>query len=88
MITVTVTFRLSSPLPKDEMKRLSLGTAERYREIPDLIRKYYVQSDDGATVAAVARMRSTSRRASISDLPRVTKKALAWCIAYSREKCT
>lgn len=35
------------------MKRLSLGTAEKYRKIPGLIRKYYVRSEDGATVGGI-----------------------------------
>ena len=53
MITVTVTFRLPSPINLADMTRLSLGTAEKYRKIPGLLRKYYVRSEDGATVGGI-----------------------------------
>ena len=53
MITVTVTFHLPTPVAREDMKRLSLGTAEKYRKIPGLLRKYYVRSEDGATVGGI-----------------------------------
>ena len=53
MITVTVTFHLPTPVASADMKRLSLGTAEKYRKVPGLIRKYYVRSEDGSTVGGI-----------------------------------
>lgn len=58
MITVTVTFNLPTPVASEDMRRLSLGTAEKYRKVPGLIRKYYVRSDDGATVGGIYLWRS------------------------------
>jgi hypothetical protein len=53
MIAVSVTFRLPASVALEDMKRISLGTAEKYRKVPGLIRKYYVRSEDGATAGGI-----------------------------------
>ena len=53
MIAASVTFRLPASVALEDMKRISLGTAEKYRKVPGLIRKYYVRSEDGDTAGGI-----------------------------------
>jgi len=49
MITAIVQFKLTSAVSRDRAQELFLGTASKYREVPGLVRKYYLLSDDGMT---------------------------------------
>lgn len=53
MITTITTFRMPKPLTRDEARRVFLTTAPRYRNVPGLVRKAYVLSEDGATAGGV-----------------------------------
>lgn len=53
MITVLVQFILPQPVTPDEAKEIFLSTAPNYRDIPGLIRKYYILSEDGTTAGGV-----------------------------------
>ena len=58
MITALVQFRLPQPITRDKAKDVFLGSAPKYREVPGLVRKYYVLSQDGATAGGVYLWRS------------------------------
>ena len=47
MITALVQFRLQNPLTPEQARKAFAGSAPHYREIPGLIRKYYILKDDG-----------------------------------------
>ena len=49
MITTMTTFRLPKPISRDEARSIFLSTAPKYRDVPGLLRKVYVLSEDGAT---------------------------------------
>ena len=53
MITTITTFRVPKPLTREEARRIFLGTAPKYRDVPGLVRKAYVLSEDGATAGGV-----------------------------------
>ena len=53
MITTVVQFRLAEPLSLDEAKRRFLSSAPKYRNLPGLVRKYYIRSEDGMTAGGV-----------------------------------
>jgi Putative mono-oxygenase ydhR len=53
MITALVQFNLPQPLSREKAREIFSGTAPRYREIPGLIRKYYILSQDGGTAGGV-----------------------------------
>lgn len=53
MITALVQFRLPQPLTREAACEIFSGTAPKYREIPGLVRKYYVLSKDGGTAGGV-----------------------------------
>ena len=58
MITALVQFRLPQPISREKAKDVFLGSAPKYREVPGLVRKYYVLSQDGATAGGVYLWRS------------------------------
>lgn len=58
MITALVQFRLPQPITRENPKDVFLGSAPKYREVPGLVRKYYVLSQDGATAGGVYLWRS------------------------------
>jgi hypothetical protein len=58
MITALVQFRLPQPITREKAKDTFLGSAPKYREVPGLVRKYYVLSQDGATAGGVYLWRS------------------------------
>ena len=58
MITALVQFRLPQPISREKAKDVFLGSAPKYREVPGLLRKYYVLSQDGATAGGVYLWRS------------------------------
>jgi hypothetical protein len=53
MITTITTFRMPRPLTREEARRIFLTTAPRYRDVPGLVRKAYVLSEDGGTAGGV-----------------------------------
>jgi len=53
MITTITTFRVPKPLTREEARRIFLSTAPKYRDVPGLVRKAYVLSEDGATAGGV-----------------------------------
>ena len=53
MITAIVQFDLPSPLSLDEATRRFEQTAPNYRNLPGLIRKYYLRSEDGRVAGGV-----------------------------------
>ena len=53
MITALIQFKLPQPISLEKAREIFSGTAPKYREIPGLIRKYYVLSLDGGTAGGV-----------------------------------
>ena len=53
MITAITTFRLPTPITRDEARRIFLSTAPKYQGVPGLVRKYYVLSQDGNSVGGI-----------------------------------
>jgi hypothetical protein len=53
MIAALVQFKLPQPLTRDEAREIFSSTAPKYREIPGLIRKYYVLSKDGGSAGGM-----------------------------------
>lgn len=53
MITAIVQFKLPAPMTVDQAREVFLSTAPKYKDLPGLIRKYYVLSEDGATAGGV-----------------------------------
>ena len=47
MITAIVQIKLLDPITLEKATGLFAGTAQKYRETPGLIRKYYLLSEDG-----------------------------------------
>lgn len=53
MITALVQWTLRQPISRDKARELFSATAPKYREVPGLIRKYYIVSNDGGTIGGV-----------------------------------
>jgi hypothetical protein len=53
MVTAFVQFKIPAPMIRDQAKDVFLSTAPKYQEIPGLIRKYYLLSEDGGTAGGV-----------------------------------
>jgi hypothetical protein len=53
MITTIVKFKLPQPIDVEKAREIFLSTAPKYREVPGLIRKYYLLSEDGQTAGGV-----------------------------------
>ena len=53
MITAIVEFKLPAPVTAAQAKEIFLSTAPKYRDMPGLISKYYVVSEDGAKAGGV-----------------------------------
>lgn len=47
MLTAITTFQLSSPMSRDEARKIFLSTAPKYVGVPGLVRKVYILSPDG-----------------------------------------
>jgi hypothetical protein len=58
VITAIVEFKLPAPVTVDQAKKIFLGTAPNYRDMPGLIRKYYFLSEDGAKAGGIYLWRS------------------------------
>ena len=53
MITAIVQFKLPQPINREKGQEIFLSTAPKYREVPGLLRKYYLLSTDGQTAGGV-----------------------------------
>ncbi|MBV5266023.1 monooxygenase [Pinisolibacter aquiterrae] len=53
MILTLVRFRLDDPMTLEEAARRFALSAPKYLDLPGLVRKHYVRSDDGLTVGGV-----------------------------------
>jgi hypothetical protein len=53
MITAIATFQLPNPITLDEARNIFMSTAPKYLDVPGLIRKYYLLSQDGSTVGGI-----------------------------------
>ena len=53
MITTIVQIKGPTPMSLDKARAVFTSTAPRYREVPGLIRKYYLLSEDGNTAGGV-----------------------------------
>ena len=53
MITTLVQIENPEPMSLDKARKVFTGTAVKYREVPGLIRKYYLLSEDGGTAGGV-----------------------------------
>jgi hypothetical protein len=53
MITTFVQFRLRSPITLADATKRFESTAPKYRDIPGLIRKYYLRSEDGQAAGGI-----------------------------------
>jgi hypothetical protein len=58
MITALVQFKLPQPITRDKAREIFSGTAPKYRDLPGLVRKYYLLSEDGGTAGGVYLWRS------------------------------
>ena len=50
MITALVQFKVSQPLSRAKASAIFRSTAAKYRDLPGLVRKVYLLSEDGTTV--------------------------------------
>jgi len=53
VITAIVQFGLPKPVSLEEAARMFESTAPRYQNLPGLVRKYYLRSEDGRTAGGV-----------------------------------
>jgi Putative mono-oxygenase ydhR len=53
MITAIVHFKLPKPVSLEEAAAMFESTAPKYRNLPGLVRKYYLRSEDGGTAGGV-----------------------------------
>lgn len=53
MITTITTFKLPKPLTRVEARSIFMSTAPKYREVPGLVRKCYILSEDGGTAGGI-----------------------------------
>jgi hypothetical protein len=53
MITVIAQFKLQQPITREEARQTFLSTVPKYKDLPGLIRKYYILTQDGATAGGV-----------------------------------
>ena len=60
MITALVQFKLPQPVSREKARELFSATAPKYRDVPGLVRKYYVLSQDGASAGGVYLWKSKS----------------------------
>lgn len=53
MITAVVQFALSAPISLTEATRRFESSAPKYQNLPGLVRKYYVRSEDGRSAGGI-----------------------------------
>jgi len=58
MITTLVQFKLPEPISPEKAQEIFLSTASKYTEVPGLLRKQYLITEDGGTAGGVYLWRS------------------------------
>ena len=53
MITTMTQFKMPSPVSRQEAKAIFQATAPTYQQVPGLIRKCYIRSEDGYSLGGV-----------------------------------
>jgi hypothetical protein len=53
MITALVQFNLPAPISLAEAAKRFEGSAPKYRNVPGLVRKYYIRSEDGRVAGGI-----------------------------------
>ncbi|NHZ94331.1 YdhR family protein [Massilia sp. CCM 8734] len=53
MIIAMTAFSLPKPLTREEARTIFLSTAPTYQDVPGLLQKHYVLSEDGGTAGGV-----------------------------------
>ncbi len=53
MIIAITAFALPKPITGEEARAIFLGTAPTYQDVPGLLQKHYLLSEDGATAGGV-----------------------------------
>lgn len=53
MITAIVQIKLSAPVSRDKANDLFINSSPKYLNMPGLVRKYYLLSEDGSTAGGV-----------------------------------
>ncbi|NVN86453.1 MAG: YdhR family protein [Rhodopseudomonas sp.] len=53
MITTIVQFHMATPISLEEATRRFESSAPKYQNLPGLIRKYYIRSEDGRSAGGV-----------------------------------
>ena len=53
MITAVVEFQLPAPISLEDAARRFESSAPKYRNLPGLIRKYYIRSEDGRSAGGI-----------------------------------
>ena len=53
MITTITEFKMPNPVSREEAQSIFLSTAPKYQNVPGLVRKCYILSQDGKTVGGV-----------------------------------
>lgn len=53
MITTITEFKLPKPITREEAQNIFLSTAPKYQNVPGLVRKCYILSQDGKTVGGI-----------------------------------
>ena len=53
MITTLVQIKMPASMSLEKAREVFSGTAPKYRDVPGLIRKYYLLSEDGRTAGGV-----------------------------------
>ena len=53
MITTIIEFKLAEQMSREQAQKIFLSTAPKYQNVPGLVRKNYILSQDGKTVGGV-----------------------------------
>ena len=53
MITTVVQFHMATPISLEEATRRFESSAPMYQNLPGLIRKYYIRSEDGSSAGGI-----------------------------------
>jgi hypothetical protein len=53
MITTLVQFQMATPITLEEATRRFESSAPKYQNLPGLIRKYYIRSEDGRVAGGI-----------------------------------
>lgn len=67
MITAIVQFRLPAPVSREQARSIFEGSAPNYRNMPGLVRKYYLLSEDGRTAGGAYLWESRAAAEAVYD---------------------